>query len=134
MRGPAGRSAALDAAFRGALEPLGVRFRRLVVLGNVPIGRFGERLARDGSAGAYAALLRERFNAATLPLLACRRTVVVAWDGSLWDCDFDLGAGVAPPAGAPRHVDEPDAASRLVRRRIAFGDHCFACAADAGSS
>ncbi len=125
----------LDATFREALTDEGVEFDRLIVLTNVPVGRFGSALDRQrAGAQTYRRTLEERFNPATVPLLACRRTVVVAWDGTLWDCDFDLGAGIRPTEGSPRHVDEPDVAARLAGRRIAFGDHCFACTADAGSS
>jgi radical SAM/Cys-rich protein len=127
------RHAELEAEFFRALGPLGVRFDRLLVIANMPLGRFGRRLAetRDGT---YATSLRGAFNPATLPELACRSGITVAWDGTLWDCDFNLAAKI-PLAEGPRDVSAAlEAPWGLVPRRIAFGPHCWACAAGAGSS
>jgi len=123
----------LEAEFRSALEPLGVRFDRLLSISNVPVGRLGERLHANARADSYATLLRDAFNPAAVPELECRRSLEVAWDGSLWDCDFNLAAGL-PPAAGPLSLDDiADDLSSLSARRIAFGPHCFACTAGAGS-
>jgi radical SAM/Cys-rich protein len=128
---PAGQVAA-ERRFREELgRGHGIRFDSLLALTNVPVGRAGQALAAAGTRQGYIAALRAAFNPGTVPHLACRRTLVVAWDGSLWDCDFNLGAGL-PFRSAPRSVFEFDE-SCLVRR-IAFGPHCFACTALAGSS
>ena len=121
-----------EASYRRTLaESHGVRFDALVVLTNMPIGRFGAGLAAAGGRAAYVEALRRAFNPATVPRLACRSTLVVAWDGGLYDCDFNLGAGL-PVAGEPRSVLGPW--ETLATRPIAFGLHCFACTALAGSS
>jgi radical SAM/Cys-rich protein len=112
-------------------ERFGVHFDELCALTNVPIGRFGAALAASGGRQTYVATLRAAFNPATVPRLACRRSLVVAWDGTLWDCDFNLGAGL-PLACEPRTVHRFD--DSVATRRIAFGSHCFACTAQAGSS
>jgi len=123
----------LEAEFRVALEPLGVRFDRLLSISNVPVGRLGERLRASARAATYATLLRDAFNPAAVPELECRRSLEVAWDGTLWDCDFNLAAGL-PPAAGPLSLDDlADDLSSLPARRIAFGPHCFACTAGAGS-
>lgn len=124
---------ALEAEFRVALEPLGVRFDRLLSISNVPVGRLDKRLRADARADAYAALLRDAFNPAAVPELECRRSIEVAWDGTMWDCDFNLAAGL-PPAAGPLSLDDlADDLAPLSARRIAFGPHCFACTAGAGS-
>jgi len=99
----------------------------------VPVGRLRARLRASGEDVAYAELLRGAFNAAVVPALECRHGIEVAWDDTLWDCDFNLAAGLAPAAG-PRTLAELIAdPSALAERRIAFGPHCFACTAGAGS-
>jgi radical SAM/Cys-rich protein len=110
----------------------GVRFDRLLACANVPVGRFRGWLRAGGGEDAYIGTLRDAFNPATVPRLACRSTAVVAWDGSLWDCDYNLGARLPPAPGVPRRVEELD--TSFARRRISFGPHCFGCAARAGSS
>jgi len=124
----------LEAEFRAALEPLGVRFDRLLSISNVPVGRLRERLRANARANTYATLLRDAFNPAAVLELECRRGLEIAWDGTLWDCDFNLAAGL-PPAAGPLSLDAlADDPPSLSTRRIAFGPHCFACTAGAGSS
>lgn len=120
----------LESRFRRELEQRhGVRFHSLRVLTNMPIGRFRDQLG--AGRGAYLDALRAAFNPATLQRLACRTSLVVAWDGTLYDCDFNIGARL-PVRGERRTVLDYDDA--LATRRIAFGAHCFACTAQAGSS
>ncbi|MBW2526262.1 MAG: arsenosugar biosynthesis radical SAM protein ArsS [Deltaproteobacteria bacterium] len=118
------------ARFRHELaERHGVEFNVLRVLTNMPIGRFRAELGSDRQ--GYLDRLRGEFNAATLPRLACRTSLVVAYDGTLYDCDFNAGAGL-PLHGAHRTVRDVD--DTIATRRIAFAAHCFACTARAGSS
>ena len=44
----------------------------------------------------------------------CRRQVSVGWDGTLYDCDFNLALGWPVDHGAPDHISrfDPDALSR----------------------
>ena len=110
----------------------GVRFDRLLACVNLPVGRFRGLLRADGGEEAYIETLRGAFNPATVPLLSCRDQAVVAWDGTLWDCDYNLGARLPPAPGVSRRVEGLDAS--FARRRISFGPHCFACTAREGSS
>ena len=138
---PRGESALLG-EHRAALEPLGVRFDTLLAIANVPVGRFGNHLRAAGSYDEYSRTLADAFNPAVARSLACRSTIDVGWDGTLSDCDFNLGAGLGLAEG-PRTVTaalealraaDGAAALRAIRtRRIAFGPHCFACTAGAGS-
>jgi radical SAM/Cys-rich protein len=134
---PAGRPApderALERRFATHFSAMGVRVGRVRAIANVPVGRFGEALSRSGGRSAYVHRLADRFNPLCVSGLECRSTIEVAWDGRLYDCDFNLGAGL-PVADGPSTVNEAlgDPAG-LVGRRIAFAPHCFACTAGAGS-
>jgi radical SAM/Cys-rich protein len=125
---------ALEAQYREVLgRDFGVAFHRLLTLTNMPIRRFADMLARTGQAAAYAALLVNHFNAATVDGLMCRTLVSVGWDGRLWDCDFNqmvelpLGAGV-------RTAWDVETLDDLAGAPVATAGHCFGCTAGAGSS
>ncbi|HWU41722.1 MAG TPA: DUF3641 domain-containing protein, partial [Candidatus Acidoferrum sp.] len=125
---------ALEEDYRRELgERFGIRFTRLLTITNMPLGRFGRELARQGLDGEYLRLLRASFNPQTVPGLMCRHQVSVGWDGTLYDCDFNLALGLPVNHGAPDHIQrfQPEA---LTGRRIVTGEHCFACTAGAGSS
>jgi hypothetical protein len=63
----------------------------------------------------------------------CRSTLSVAWDGSLYDCDFNQALAL-PLAGAPASLFELEDVDALAGRSIATAPHCFGCTAGAGSS
>ncbi|MBI4832569.1 MAG: DUF3641 domain-containing protein, partial [Candidatus Lindowbacteria bacterium] len=88
---------------------------------------------RQNCEKAYLQLVRDSFNPQTLEGLMCRRQLGVGWDGTLYDCDFNLALGYAVNHGAPDHITRFDP-SALAKRRIVTGDHCFGCTAGAGSS
>lgn len=111
-------------------EGHGLRFDGLRMLANMPIGRFGAELRRTGGYRPYLDRLRASFNPATVPLLACRTSLVVNWDGALYDCDFNLGAGLPVRSASTIH----DIDDGILTRRVACAVHCFACTARAGSS
>jgi hypothetical protein len=88
---------------------------------------------RQEQAKAYRLLLRRSFNQETLPGLMCRHQISVGWEGTLYDCDFNLALGLQVNHGAPDSIRSFDPA-HLCERRIVTGEHCFACAAGSGSS
>ena len=55
----------------------------------MPIKRFADTLMASGEYAAYMQLLVDSFNRKTVDGLMCRNTVNVAWDGKLYDCDFN---------------------------------------------
>jgi radical SAM/Cys-rich protein len=123
----------LEEAYRAALlEEYGIRFNNLYTITNIAIGRFLHDLQREGRAAEYDQLLREAFNPATLQGLMCRHQLHVGWDGTMYDCDFNLALNLPASTGA-RHVRDFEPAS-FRQRRIATGEHCFACTAGCGSS
>ena len=72
----------------------------------------------------------DAFNPAALEGMMCRFQLSVAWDGGLYDCDFNqaLGLKINGAANIRDLGDEPE------ERGIVFGQHCYACTAGAGSS
>lgn len=129
-----GEQAALEADYRRELSrAFGLRFSRLLTITNMPVGRFGASLRQEGKEEEYIRLLRNSFNPSTVPCLMCRSQVEVGWDGTLYDCDFNLALRLAVNHGAPNHIRHFDAAA-LGGRRIVTGPHCYACTAGAGSS
>jgi radical SAM/Cys-rich protein len=110
-----------------------VRFDRLLTLTNMPIKRFARALARRGESEAYLALLVNHFNPATVDALMCRHTLSVAYDGQLYDCDFNQALAL-PLAGRRTSLFEIEEVEALSGRPIATGTHCFGCTAGAGSS
>lgn len=126
----------VEREYRTAFAGQGIAFRSLLEITGVPLGGLGASLREQGTADGYLSELSDRFNPAVLPLLDCRRTIELAWDGTLWDCDFNLAARTRL-ADPPRHIGallaDREALATLATRRIAFGQHCFACTAGAGS-
>ncbi len=129
----------LEADYKRELRArFGLEFDRLVAITNQPIHRFREDLERQGRLDGYMSLLRENFNAATLPGLMCRNSVSVRWDGRLYDCDFNLvqDLPLRGPDGREWLLADLLAsdASALQGLPIATDQHCFACTAGCGSS
>ncbi|MBF0182997.1 MAG: arsenosugar biosynthesis radical SAM protein ArsS [Magnetococcales bacterium] len=126
--------ARLEQDYRLALrQSHGIAFHRLFTLTNMPIGRFLADLRRTGQEEHYGQLLRDSFNPATLEPLMCRKQITIRWDGTLFDCDFNLALGwqATLPQTTPMPVYDP---VQISQRPIVTGNHCFACTAGCGSS
>jgi radical SAM/Cys-rich protein len=124
----------LEGDYRRELgERFGITFTSLLTIANMPIGRFGRVLSDGGQMDDYMKLLKDSFNPGTVEALMCRHQVSIGWDGTLYDCDFNLALGMSVNHGAPDHIlrFEP---SHLEGRRIVTGSHCFGCTAGQGSS
>ncbi len=111
----------------------GILFTRLLTITNMPLGRFRNELDRQGQRENCLRLLRKSFNRQTVTGLMCRHQLSVGWDGTLYDCDFNLALDLPVNHGAPDHIRNFRAGELRVRR-IVTGDHCFGCAAGSGSS
>lgn len=115
------------------LDNYGIRFSHLLMLTNMPIGRFLQNLKNKHQEQAYRKLLQDSFNPDTVDRLMCRSQIEVGWDGTLYDCDFNLALGRSVHSSAPSHIKDFDPVT-LSSRKIATGDHCFGCTAGHGSS
>jgi radical SAM/Cys-rich protein len=111
----------------------GIGFTHLLTITNMPLGRFRAHLSHLGQERSYLALLRKSFNPDTLSGLMCRYQISIGWDGTLYDCDFNLALGLPVNHGAPEHI-KSFRLSDLSLRRIVTGEHCYGCTAGAGSS
>jgi len=111
----------------------GIQFNRLYTITNMPISRFHDDLIEAGQLEHYYTLLLNNFNASAVDGLMCRSLVSVGWDGRLYDCDFNqmLDLPVQPDTQAWIHQFD---LTRLEKRHIVVGPHCFGCTAGAGSS
>ena len=129
-----GDQSALEDAYRRELdERFGLSFTHLFTITNLPIGRFREELEEQKKVKVYMDLLRRSFNQHTIDGLMCRYQINFGWDGTMYDCDFNMALGYSINHGAPDHVHRFDP-SLLSDRRIVTGNHCFGCTAGAGSS
>ena len=108
----------------------GVVFNNLYTFANVPLGRFGAWLKNSGNFDSYLEKLTGAFNPCAVEGLMCRSQISVNWDGYLFDCDFNLAAGL-PLGGRKTHISQLAAAPEP-GSPIAVGDHCFTCTAGAG--
>ena len=121
----------MEQRFREVLKKKwGIVFNHLYSFANVPLGRFRQWLLQSGNLESYLQRLASRFNPCAVEGLMCRTLVSVSWDGSLYDCDFNLARDL-PLGGTRTHVSHmegpPEPGSP-----IAVGDHCYTCTAGAG--
>lgn len=124
----------LEADYRRELyEQFGIHFTNLITITNMPIGRFWEDLKSQEQHNHYMRLLTHGFNCQTVPDLMCRHQICVAWDGTLYDCDFNLALSLPVQDGLPANIREFDV-DLLKGRKIRTGNHCFGCTAGFGSS
>ena len=129
-----GSQTSLENHYRQALkERYGISFNRLFCLTNMPVGRFLDYLRATDNDEDYLATLVNAFNPAALRSVMCRTTLSVAWDGRLYDCDFNQMLGLPTDRSVPDHISAFDI-DRLANRRIVVDNHCYGCTAGTGSS
>jgi radical SAM/Cys-rich protein len=120
-----------EARFRQDLkEKWGVVFNHLYTLANVPLGRFLGWLEQSNNLEPYLKKLVQSFNPQALEGVMCRTTVSVSWDGTLFDCDFNLARGLFS-GGKKTHLSAMKEAIGP-GMPIAVSDHCYACTAGSG--
>ncbi len=117
--------------FRSVLESKwGIQFSNLFSFANLPLGRYKDWLEKSGNYSSYVTKLIESFNPEALNGLMCRSLMSVSWDGYIYDCDFNLAAGLFA-AGRKTHVSELDKPFPN-GTEIAIDNHCYACTAGSG--
>lgn len=126
--------ATIEEAYRQELKArFDISFSSLIALTNLPLGRFRRHLEQNNEMENYLSMLKAAFNPSTVAGLMCRHQINIDWDGTMYDCDFNLALGMMVNHGAPDRIEDFD--SDLLReRRIVTGIHCFGCTAGAGSS
>jgi radical SAM/Cys-rich protein len=105
-------------------------FTNLFTFANVPLGRFRAWLEGSGNLGAYLKKLEDNFNPCTIPHLMCRTMISVDWQGFVYDCDFNLAAGLQD-SKIGSHISEL-AELPAEGTPIAVDNHCYACTAGPG--
>ena len=124
----------LEKQFKKELETkFGIAFNRLFTITNMPINRFKKDLERMGAYEDYLARLVNAFNPSAASGVMCRSLISVGYDGRLYDCDFNqmLDLKLSEDSGATIFDFDLD---KLLNRKINFDQHCYGCAAGAGSS
>lgn len=125
--------AQLEEAYHRELRSrFGIVFNRLLTITNMPISRFLNDLLAAGRLEEYIGKLAAAFNPLTCERLMCRTMISVDWRGYLYDCDFNQMLDL-PVLSAARHISE-FRDELLADRPIVTGQHCYGCAAGAGSS
>lgn len=112
------------------LSKWGIQFSNLFSFANVPLGRYEKWLKHSENYSSYLAKLEAGFNPDAVKNLMCRTLMSVSWDGYVYDCDFNLAAGLHSGEKKTHitELSEPFAAGT----EIANGNHCYACTAGAG--
>ena len=111
----------------------GITFTDLFTITNMPIGRFWNDLKRQNQHEGYHQLLRDAYNPHTVEGLMCRRQISIGWNGTIYDCDFNLALDIPVNHGLKTNIRDFDKQA-FVNRRIMTDSHCFGCTAGTGSS
>lgn len=126
----------LEEAYRPHLkEEHGIEFTNLISITNVPIKRFADELVKKGELEEYEKLLISNFNPDVLENIMCRTFISIAYDGTLYDCDFNqaLGMSIKDECGKALKIKDLKI-DKLEHKRILTAQHCLACTAGSGSS
>ena len=124
---------ALEEAYRRELSArYGIVFTRLFTITNMPISRFLSDLIESGRYHEYMDKLVAAYNPAAAAGVMCRTMLSVAWDGRLYDCDFNQMLDLRLAPHLPGHIRDFDL-KLLSRRPIVTGQHCYGCTAGCGS-
>jgi radical SAM/Cys-rich protein len=113
-------------------EQYDVQFNNLLAITNVPLKRFRDDLDKKGKLDDYMELLKENYNSEAVSQVMCKSYLSVGYDGSVYDCDFNL-ASCLPLKGYEKSkfwdIDFDN-----FKPEITLEDYCYACVAGGGSS
>ncbi|MSN96045.1 radical SAM/Cys-rich domain protein [Campylobacter sp. FMV-PI01] len=117
----------LELVYKEELAKYGVKFDKLLCMCNVPIGRFEKMLKRFDEYDDYIELLRENLNEENLENVMCRNLINIAYDGVVYDCDFNAALNL--------NIGTLDEILNLnnLNRDIKTNTHCLACVSGEGS-
>ena len=126
--------AELERQYKKDLEAkFGVVFNHLFTITNMPINRFKKDLERLGAYDEYLTRLINAFNPTAAEGVMCRSLISVGYDGRLFDCDFNQMLDLELAEASGRTIFDFDL-DLLLNRQIIVDQHCYGCAAGAGSS
>ncbi len=123
----------LELEFKQALKSdFNIQFHDLFAITNLPISRFLDYLIASDNYEDYMYSLVSAYNPLAVANVMCTNTLSIAWDGWIYDCDFNqmLQLKVDSPV---QHISEYNSAV-LQDRNIIISQHCYGCTAGAGSS
>jgi radical SAM/Cys-rich protein len=124
--------ASAEREFKQKLEErYGVSFDHLLTITNNPVGRFGAILEERDTYDAYMKRLIDSFNPTTVENMMCRSQLSIAWDGRVFDCDFNQAIDWPVEEQSTIFIVSEQG---IKPRPLRLGDHCYACTAGAGSS
>lgn len=128
----------LERDYKRELETrFGIRFNRLLTITNMPIKRYARYLQKQGELKRYLELLAGSFNDLAVDRVMCRSLLSIAWDGVIYDCDFnqmtETAAHGASAGNEPPTIWNIKSLEEFVGRSIAMADHCYGCTAGHGS-
>jgi radical SAM/Cys-rich protein len=115
----------------------GICFSHLFTITNLPVGRTGQSLQRQGLYRPYVQFLADHFNPLTVDGLMCRNELSVDYRGHIYDCDFNQMAEIPAQTaqGEPLTVAKLLAAGSLdLIHEIQTAPYCYGCTAGSGSS
>jgi radical SAM/Cys-rich protein len=128
--------AALEADYKAHLqEHYNIQFNQLFILTNMPIQRFGSMLISKGQFHDYMRLLKSAHREENLATVMCHTLLSVAWNGEVYDCDFNQMLGIPLRLNKrPRTLIKDLLGVDLTGNPISVADHCYGCTAGQGSS
>lgn len=110
-----------------------IDFNTLFCITNMPVGRYLDFLMASGNYDEYMYELLQAFNPMAVENVMCRTMISVAWNGNLFDCDFNQMLNMPVSSQYCDHISSFDI-KKLSRRPIVLHNHCYGCTAGAGSS
>lgn len=128
-----GDQIALENDFKKALkDDFGIQFNNLFTITNLPISRFLDYLIASENYEDYMYSLVEAYNPSAVQNVMCTNTISVSWDGWLYDCDFNQMLELKVNSTV-QHISQYNE-TLLQNRNVVISQHCYGCAAGAGSS
>ncbi len=126
---------ALEKEYKFELQAkFGIHFNELFTITNMPIKRFREDLERSEKYEEYMETLFGAFNPRAAESVMCRDMMSVAWDGSVYDCDFNQMLELPVKLNGEKVTLDNFDVNTFLKRSIVWGNHCFGCTAGSGSS
>jgi len=123
----------LELAYKEELKKqYGIVFNHLYTITNMPINRFAHTLKQNNEYEAYYNLLYDSFNPRAAESIMCKNQLSVAWDGEIFDCDFNQALEIPIHTGR-KTVWNIDSFNEVCSE-ISFSNHCYGCTAGYGSS